>query len=167
MASTGQEWYEHFRRHSSGTYSNQYMIVDFKRFKPKQPLKPGLLWVVEDMPGLVVGGDKSDTLSRGYWPSYNVPYWSDIARKSGWSKVAEKHGNYFTYELNPRAKIFRRDQGAVKDIDSLKDFARYNDYTKDAYSADLNGWPNPNNAICSRGDLDSSHPTPGGCYDSK
>ena len=34
----------------------QYMVVDYKLFKPYHSLPPGLLWVVEQMPGLVVGG---------------------------------------------------------------------------------------------------------------
>jgi len=37
------------RYKNSGTYNNQYMVVDLKRFEPKQRLAPGLLWVVEQV----------------------------------------------------------------------------------------------------------------------
>jgi hypothetical protein len=45
--------------HALRRYNNQYMIVDIKRFAPSQELQPGLLTVVEQMPGLVVSGDKT------------------------------------------------------------------------------------------------------------
>eukprot|EP00928_Gymnodinium_smaydae_P089142 TRINITY_DN73143_c0_g1_i1.p1 TRINITY_DN73143_c0_g1~~TRINITY_DN73143_c0_g1_i1.p1 ORF type:complete len:614 (+),score=131.30 TRINITY_DN73143_c0_g1_i1:129-1970(+) len=167
MSHSGREWYEHLRRHFSGTYANQYMVVDFKRFTPKQPIKADTLWVVEEMPGLVVGGDRSETLARGYWPSYNVPYWPEIYEKSGYTSMAAKHGNYFSYEMCPRAQISRRDQGKVVDIDTLKAFMRYNDYLNDPYSIDSTGSPNPTYAICSRGDLHAKNATAEGCYDSK
>lgn len=38
----------------------------------------------------------------------------------------EKHGEDFSYDLCPRAKIFRRDQGDVMDLDSLKHMMRFN-----------------------------------------
>ena len=47
-------------------------VVDLKRFSPGRELEPGLLWVVEQAPGLVVASDATESLVRGYWPSYNV-----------------------------------------------------------------------------------------------
>lgn len=38
----------------------------------------------------------------------------------------EEYGDDFSYDLCPRAKIFRRDQGYVKDLDSLKYIMRFN-----------------------------------------
>lgn len=167
MAHTGREWYEFVRRHFSGTYANQYMVVDFKLFKPMAPVRPGLLWVVEEMPGLIVGGDRTEELSRGYWPSYNVPYWPEVYNKSGYRAMAAKHGNYYTYEMCPRAKIFRRDQGTVVDMETFRLFMRYNDFLSDPYSVDHTGKPNPYYAICARGDLHWKNASADGCYDSK
>lgn len=167
MAKSGQEWYLLFSRNHSGTYANQYMIVDFNLFTPDSPLSPGTLWVVEEMPGLVVGEDRTETLSRGYWPSYNVPYFTEVYKRSGYPAMVAKFGNYFTYELAPRAQIFRRDQGSVGDMVSLKQLMRYNDYLHDPYSFDGTR-QNPAYAICSRYDLAASNnPSPGGCYDTK
>merc|ERR1719183_2941730 len=113
MAHTGQEWWQVFKTHASGTYVNQYMVVDFNHFKPKTALKDGTLWVVEEIPGLVIGADQTETLRRGYWPSYNVPYYLEIYQRSGYEDRAL--GPDGSYELAPRAKIFRRDAGGVVD----------------------------------------------------
>jgi len=167
MARTGREWYEFMRRHFSGTYANQYMVVDFKLFKPMAPIRPGLLWVVEEMPGLMVGGDRTEELSRGYWPSYNIPYWPEVYNKSGYSAMATKHGKYYAYETCPRANIFRRDQGTVVDMETFRLLMRYNNFRSDPYSVDPTGKPNPSYAICSRGDLHWTNASANGCYDSK
>ena len=67
----GEEWADTFKTEASGTYVKQYMVVDFNRFKPGEPLAKDLLWVVEEIPGLIRAKDMTDTLERGYWPSYN------------------------------------------------------------------------------------------------
>ena len=60
------------------------MIVDYKRFKPGQPLRDGLLWVLEQLPTLVVSRDVTDTLrQQTFWPSYNSPYFTSIYNLSG------------------------------------------------------------------------------------
>mmetsp|Transcript_22079 Transcript_22079/g.43444 ORF Transcript_22079/g.43444 Transcript_22079/m.43444 type:complete len:596 (+) Transcript_22079:294-2081(+) len=166
IASSGPEWFKAFRQHASGTYANQYMIVDFNKFEPLQPLKNDTLWVIEEMPGVVIGRDQTEVLRRGYWPSYNVPFYPEIYAKSGYASVAAKQGPYFTYELAPRAKIFRRDHNNVHDLASLKEILRSNDYLHDPFSLDA-GKPNPMYTICSRGDLMSDKPIPDGCYDTK
>lgn len=167
MASTGPEWFDYFSRNHSGTYANQYMVVNMNLFEPSEILKNDTLWVVEEGPGIVVGSDQTDALRLGYWASFNVPYFKDVYNHMGYPSMVKLHGNYFTHDLCPRAQIFRRDQGNVKDLDSLKKIMRYNDYKNDPYSIDTTGNPNPMYAICSRGDLKSKGPSPGGCYDTK
>ena len=50
LATSGKQWAQVFKRHNSGTYNNQWMIVDYKLFKRGQSLKDGLLWVLEQLP---------------------------------------------------------------------------------------------------------------------
>ena len=57
----------------------RYMIVDLKRFTPGSDLPAGLLWVAEQIPGLVASGDVTEQLARGYWPSYNIPYFPEAS----------------------------------------------------------------------------------------
>lgn len=35
----------------SGTYNNQYMVLDLKKVKLKENIEDGALWVVEQIPG--------------------------------------------------------------------------------------------------------------------
>jgi hypothetical protein len=161
LAHDGPEWYNAVKQYNSGTYNNQYDVIDYNKFTPGQPLVPNTLFVVEQIPGLVVGGDVTHELERGYFPSYNVPYWELIYNLSGYPAVVKQHGPDYSYQLAPRAKIFRRDQTSVVDLASLKHIMRYNEYETDPYSKG-----NPGAAICSRGDL-RNPPSLGGCYDTK
>ena len=53
-------------------------ILDWKRFKPGQPLQEGLFWVAEQIPHLIEAADQTSTLAWGYWPSYNVSYFPEV-----------------------------------------------------------------------------------------
>jgi hypothetical protein len=84
------------------------MVIDYKKFKPKQPLaKSGLFYVLEQLPsvdtetlfakvspicsGLIVARDQSETLRKqGYWPSYNSAVYPEIFNASGmWAAVEQ------------------------------------------------------------------------------
>jgi len=139
------------------------MVLDLKQVHLRKSLLKGALWVVETIPGLVVSGDQTEILRKGYWSSYNVPFYEEIYNLSGYPEFVKKHGISYSYQLAPRAMIFRRDQGKVVDIESMKHLLRYNDYLHDPYSD-----KNPYNSICSRGDLAiPSDRSPSGCYDTK
>ena len=45
---------------------------------------------------------------------------------SGYPQMVENFGTLLSYELAPRAKIFRRDQGTVVDMQSMQALMRYN-----------------------------------------
>ena len=122
-----------------------------------------------NIPGTVVAADVTSKLELGYWPSYNVPYFDEIYKKSGYVSLDERKGKRAgsEYQLAPRASIFRRDSGSAKDMDSLKHLMRENGWSADSETSDpfaADAW----GAICSRGGL-----VPGnkaafeGCYDSK
>jgi len=162
MSTNGPQWYQLLSMYNSGTYNNQYMVVNYNLYTPQQQLQNNTLFVCEQIPGLVVGADLTDQLERGYFASYNVPYFYEIYTLSGYPEIVAQFGNDYSYQLAPRAKIFRRDQGNVIDFNSLKYLMRYNDYKFDPYSEG-----DPMNAICSRGDLETVNATAFGCYDSK
>jgi len=160
MSSTGKMWTDIISRYNSGTYNNQYMVVDLKKFHKGKGLDDGALWVAEQIPGRVEYEDVTEVLRYGYFPSYNVPFFPDIWAISGYGNLA---GNQ-SHTMSPRAQIFRRDQASVVDFESMKHLMRSNDYEKDPYSLG-----DPGNAICSRFDLEpsSKRPRPSGCYDAK
>ena len=43
MAANGPEWANYSMRYNSGTYNNQYMVIDTNLFKKNYPLKDNLL----------------------------------------------------------------------------------------------------------------------------
>ncbi|KAK3755109.1 hypothetical protein QZH41_017929, partial [Actinostola sp. cb2023] len=161
MAKNGREYLSSITQ-SRGTYNNQYMILDLKLVQLNKTLHDNALWIVEQIPTYVASGDQTEILRLGYWPSYNVPFYEKVYNLSGYPEFVEKHGTSYSFQLAPRAKIFRRDQATVRDMDTLKHLMRYNDYKKDPYSLD-----NPMNSICSRGDLMPDKPFAFGCTDTK
>uniref|UniRef100_A0A915J1Y7 Phospholipase B-like n=1 Tax=Romanomermis culicivorax TaxID=13658 RepID=A0A915J1Y7_ROMCU len=156
LASVGKEWALIFAQFNSGTYNNQFMILDYKKFKPGRPLpKSGLFTVVEQAPGLCVTQDLTIIITKqGYWPSYNVPYFPEIYNLTGNLDLLKKHGDWFSYHKTPRALIFKRDWSKVVDMESLKKLMRYNDFKNDPLSR-CNCTPpySAENAISARNDL--------------
>jgi hypothetical protein len=148
MAKNGKEWVEIYARENSGTYNNQWIVVDYKKFTPKKPLEDGALWVLEQIPGMTESADVTRYLALGYWPSYNIPFFPKIFDISGYPDVAKKDPTMF-YETAPRANVFRRDQHKVSDLSAMKKIMRYNDWQHDPLA--LN---DPGNQIASRFDLE-------------
>uniref|UniRef100_A0A452GQ43 Phospholipase B-like n=1 Tax=Gopherus agassizii TaxID=38772 RepID=A0A452GQ43_9SAUR len=163
LARSGAEWAAIFQQFNSGTYNNQWMIVDYNTFLPgKAGLQQGVLTVLEQIPGLVVVADKTEELyQKGYWASYNVPYFEQIFNTSGQLELVKKYGDWFTYDKSPRAQIFRRNQTLVQDLDSMIRLMRFNDFLKDPLSRCQGCDPpqNAENAIAARSDLNPANGT--------
>jgi len=162
LASNGAEWAKFFAVYNSGTYNNQWMVLDYKRYEADKMMS-GLLWIVEQIPGQVESGDQTSILQKqGYWPSYNIPFYPAIFNLSGYPQMVKQYGDSFSYQNCPRAKIFRRNETQVFSIEDMKSLMRYNNYENDPLSLG-----DPGNAIASRFDLATSNPTPMGAIDSK
>uniref|UniRef100_A0A1A8FFZ3 Phospholipase B-like n=1 Tax=Nothobranchius korthausae TaxID=1143690 RepID=A0A1A8FFZ3_9TELE len=163
LATTGEEWAKLFGRYNSGTYNNQWMIVDYKQFTPgKTDVKKGLFVVLEQIPGVVIYDDKTQELmKKGYWASYNIPYYQDIFNASGCNELVKKYGSWFSLDQNPRAQMFRRNQTCVTDLDSMVHLMRYNNFKHDPLSRCEECSPpeNGENAISARSDLNSANGT--------
>ncbi|XP_070572931.1 putative phospholipase B-like 2 [Ptychodera flava] len=161
LAKDAMMWADIFRKYNSGTYNNQWMVVDYNRFVPHQTPKTGLLVILEQLPGLVVAEDKTDVLTgQSYWPSYNVPYFKEIFNASGLPAKVAKYGDWFTYEKTPRALMFLRNQSQVTDMKSMIKLMRYNDFQHDELSK-CNCTPpySGENAISARSDLNPANGT--------
>jgi hypothetical protein len=173
LSTNGEEWAEYFKMENSGTYNNQYMVIDLDKFDPEKRLVlPGLLTVIEQVPGLVKHDDMTRSLLLGYWPSMNIPYFTEIYKKSGYPDFTDpslKENTTFyeqvlwlSYDASPRSNIFRRDHSSVTSLETMQDIMRQNDYKNDPLSKG-----NPIYAICGRGDLSEEAPETRGCYDTK
>ncbi|XP_070821410.1 putative phospholipase B-like 2 [Chaetodon trifascialis] len=163
LAASGQEWAEIFSKYNSGTYNNQWMIVDYNHFTPgKTDIEEKLFVVLEQIPGLIVYSDKTQELmKKGYWASYNIPYYEKIFNASGCNELVEKFGPWFSLDQNPRAQIFKRNQTFVTDEDSMIRLMRYNNFKEDPLSKCKGCDPpaNGENAISARSDLNPANGT--------
>lgn len=148
ITSTGPDWVAAFTRYNSGTYNNQWMVINYGLFEVGQPLKDNTLWIAEQIPGNISSLDVTDVLERGYWSSYNVPSIEYIYKESGFAAEAEIDGPSASYDLAPRARIFRRDANKANNITMVKKLMRYNNYLNDPIQDN-----NPTWAVMNRGDL--------------
>ncbi|EFA83923.1 hypothetical protein PPL_02993 [Heterostelium album PN500] len=148
LSYTGQDWVKTMMRYNSGTYNNQWMVVDYKLFTPYQPLPPNTLWIVEQMPGRFEMADVTNVLQNGYWSSFNRPFFESIFQDMGYTYYTQLYGNAISYQLNPRAMIFRRDQSNIYSVEDMQAMMTYNEYRTDPFS---DGYPG--SAIASRFDL--------------
>jgi len=161
LASNGYDWTRTFARYNSGTYNNQWMALTYSLFKPGQPLADGLLWICEQIPGNVSFLEVTDVLERGYWPSYNVPAIEYIYNVSGNAALAAQYGPTVSYDLAPRARLFRNMANQCNNVTTAQKFMRYNNYKNDPLENMDPSW-----AIMSRYDLEKSASAFGG-YDTK
>ena len=138
LADNGYSWIEIFSKYNSGTYNNQFQILDLKLIDTSnKKISPGALYIVEQLPGSCDFEDVTEILKKGYWPSYNTPYIMSVREKSGVNDEIKKDPSLAVsedYDTCFRAKIFRREQNKVKDIESYKNMIRFNDYLNDEFS---------------------------------
>jgi len=156
LAIDGLSWVNTFCRYNSGTYNNQWIVVNMNLFTPGAPLADGLLWITEQMPGLCPAIDATPVLrQKGYWQSFNTPYLPEINAASGNKALYKKFGDLFSYTKYARPMIFARDAPLIKDLEGVKKFIRYNQYQTDPYSRCPNCNPvsHPCLTISCRGDL--------------
>jgi len=163
-AANGPDWISWFCQQNSGTYDNQWMIVDLKLFTPGMSTLPAnLLWIAEVVPGVCMSADVTSTLTtQGYWASYNIPYFPYLYQISGFAAEYKKNGDEYSYSQCSRAKIFARDAPNVTDYAGFQSLMDSNNYVNDPYS---NG--QADEAIMARGDLIKGFPVPTGAIDSK
>uniref|UniRef100_A0A7I5E8X6 Phospholipase B-like n=1 Tax=Haemonchus contortus TaxID=6289 RepID=A0A7I5E8X6_HAECO len=162
-SSTGLQWAKTFSKFNSGTYNNQWNILDYKLFKRGRFDQPssGLLHVLEQIPNHTAHADLTHVLLRNtYWPSYNTPYFPKIFKWADNDKLVKKYGDWYTYDKTPRALIFRRDHNDVVDMESMIKLMRSNDYTKDPLAkCECDPPYSAENAISCRSDLNPANGT--------
>jgi len=156
LANNGKEWCDIFQKYNSGTYNNQFMVLDMKLIDiDKKDISSGALYIIEQLPGYCGVEDVTLFLKKGYWPSYNTPFIKEIREIAGYNKILKERPElYDSYDYSgcARANIFRRDQSNVNDINSFFKLLRYNDFQNDPLSKG-----DPGNVIAYRGDLDKSN----------
>ena len=194
LATNGRDWARLFSADNSGTYNNEFLVLAPSSFAPgtDAPLRPGLLTVVDQIPGLVTTVDATRALDRGFFPSYNLPSNLRVYDKCGLNDdvaVAAVAGRldaplaatrWLSYQAAPRASIFRRDGGGIGSVARLRQVMRSvytggaggkggDTTTKPCAPLDPLAHGDALAAVCGRADLEADAATrePRGCFDSK
>ena len=163
LATSGEDWINIFKKENSGTYNNQFQVLDLTKIDlNKRDIKDKALMIIEQLPQFTDSGDVTPHLRRGYWPSYNIPYFKSIYEKSGYIEtIKERPDLYDSYDYSgsDRPQIFRREQTNVNSLDDFKKIMRYNHYKNDSSSKMNAAW-----TIASRYDLNTKGVGKEYCY---
>ena len=157
LATGGRDWAQLFSQFNSGTYNNQWMVLDYNKVREGQTRD--VLWVTEQLPGKIVSRDLTDVLeSQQFWASYNRAYFPEISRLSGGQRKVAEHGAWFSHGETPRALLLSRGQQTVRDQESLLALLRSNNFPRSPLSSPqgCNGQI-PAAAISARSDLQLSN----------
>lgn len=178
LAHDGDSWSSLFKKYNSGTYNCQWMILNYNRISGSH-LNSGAFFLVEQMGRKIVAQDLTETLkSRGYWPSVNSPYFSEIREYAGYqfdattqsdlesvlskSHVTKDDMDLTSFERNPRGLMLARGQKNVYNLEDMMHLMRYNNWQNDPLSLGSAGL-----AISARYDLDPRYGLPFGGVDAK
>uniref|UniRef100_K3X8S8 Phospholipase B-like n=1 Tax=Globisporangium ultimum (strain ATCC 200006 / CBS 805.95 / DAOM BR144) TaxID=431595 RepID=K3X8S8_GLOUD len=152
LAEDGMSWAATFAKFNSGTYNDQWMIIDTNKFLPGTGFSKNGFTVLEQLPGYIHVEDMSTVInSVGYWGSYNVPYFASTYERSGFlaAYISTNRSESWSHANCTRAKIFQRDAPQVKSLDDLKRIMRYNNWREDPLSS-----RHASHAVASRYDLE-------------
>ena len=159
-----------FKSNKSGTYSSQWMIIDynvFEKIKDSNKQENGLLFMMEETPSSIVSHDISKHLyEHQYFGSFNRAFLEDTKNDLNTSLINHLYGSNFDYDGANRGKIFHSLQNDVKDLESLKNILRYNGYKKNAFKDDPSN-DDPSHGISARFDLSNKMKNLSGGVDCK
>ena len=163
ISNSSREWVDNFIKYNSGTYNNQFMVLDKNKVNLiNKTIDFDAFHIVEQLPGFTKINNVTQFLKFGYWSSYNVPFDKEIYKKSGIEEIIDERpeiASSIDYDNCARTKIFRREQSYADNLEGFMKLMRYNKYKTDPYSEGK-----PSNSISSRADLSGSC---SGAYDSK
>lgn len=138
LASSPEDWTQIFKEENSGTYNNQFMILDLNKISLKNKRIPDKsLMIIEQFPGEMEINDITQYLINGYWPSYNVPFSEHFFQISGIvDRIKEKPELVYDldYKQCSRAQIYKRDQKNIKSNNDFGRMLRYNNFKNDNLS---------------------------------
>jgi hypothetical protein len=162
MASSAAHWAVLFSEVNSGTGNSQWMIIDYNRFVPSKPIPDGTLWVLEQVPGITMKKDMTSWLrDKGYWASYNRPYFEQTRTMSGHTEAEKKHGALYSYENGPRASILKKVTPLSEHLMDMRGIMNRNMWQSEGIPT-----KSPGHAISARMDLSFSK-IPNGGIDAK
>lgn len=116
-------------KYNSGTYNNQWMVVDVAKHRAGE--REGVAMIAELSVGYTHLGDVSSVLyKKGYWKSYNIPYFPDVFEQMGYNDSDPQS----SYHQASRSLISDRDAPKLSNVADVMLFSRYNEYLTDPLS---------------------------------
>jgi len=151
---TQQNWVNTFFAYRSGTYNNQWLIVDFNKYnqyKNNLAAAKDIVWMAEEFYSLQSASDMTQSMliPQGYLASYNVPYNASI------QKLSQNPTNYTS---DPRYFLFKKYAPGIQNIEDFKSVMRRNNHSDTG---------NYCQAIAARCDLERPNSYPSGALDCK
>jgi hypothetical protein len=132
---TGREWTDKFIQYNSGTYNNEYIVVDTKVWHPGQPLNDDLVWIVEQLPGNNhTQSATAELANKTYLEGINTPRYQDIwhlANYTGEQQAQPWKAAFWSFDGQIREHLIVRDAPNIGDYEAFKAFMQYNDYLHD------------------------------------
>lgn len=99
LANSGSEWPSIFAKYHSGTYTNQWMVLDVNKFTPGSAPHAGFFSVFEEVPGLVHFADMTQALiDQSYWGMCFYLYVYHV-RKYKRSSTHKQHTNTHAHSI--------------------------------------------------------------------
>jgi len=150
VATDGASWLKYFSLFNSGTYNNQMIVLDLKKFTVNGDIQDGLLVIAEQLPSQIISRDVTPHIrSTLYWSSFNVPYFPKVYQDMGFPAEAKKDSLYSYYNTS-RYLIFEKQQHTVNSIHSMQNMMTYNHWQTDKQSRG-----HPSDSIAARFDLEA------------
>lgn len=177
LSSNAEDWVRNMVDSATGTYSSQWMVMDYKKFTPGQELPDGAFYVLEQVPGTSHYEDMSGRLrEKHYWASFDRAFFDDVRATTGDDALQSREGDQpeaelFSKDHTPRAQIVGQTQGGITSLAAMREEMTRNKGTKEP--VDQPKLQVPSFAISARSDLadDDGHlnkdGSPDGGVDSK
>lgn len=153
VADGGKSWVDIFMYDNSGTYNNDYYIIDINKFKPGIEPTKDLVWLVEQTPSnkLFAFDVTQKLVENDHIESFNVPVTQEIYDMMDYKSRADFDVLFIPFFKHPRYLISERVLSQVETFDDFLHAGRYNKYLTDTESKG-----NPLSTIASRNELNTS-----------
>jgi hypothetical protein len=87
----------------------------------------GIFYILEQVPGYIEIEDMTNLLfNKGFWGSYNRPYFEKIFNESGYNEMSKKYGKTYSYYDNPRAILINHEINNVRNLNDMKNLMQNN-----------------------------------------
>ncbi len=164
-AKNNKEWITLFRKNMSGTYSSQWMILDYKIFNKikgktlnKVKQYKNLFQLTEEIPNKIISHDISNVLyNKKYFGSYNRAFLNSSKKTLNQQLIEHLYGNKFSYNDGNRALIFKHFNRKIRTLKQMNDLLRYNGYKGNNDWKEDPSKKSPSKGISARFDLEKGY----------